>query len=127
MTPPPKRSDILAAAIKMMEEAERSYNYAYQMVGEQDKLRCDLLHELELIGSYDQRCKTATRLHTCLQDRRYYKDIVEETGDIAAFLKDDRTKKMMSYLRELLGKIRKQENYHASRHYVPRTEKGKSL
>lgn len=114
------RSDLLAAALKMMDDACREHVFAEEMLHRQEKLECDLLHQIELTPGYEARCKTATQLRHCLQERRRYKDLLEETADIAAFCHDTANKRTIALLKELLGKIRKVENYHAKRHYNSR-------
>ena len=61
-------------------EMNKSYTYYYQRVNDCDKLKCDLLHKLEL-GDYkdrNEKQRLLTQIERCLKDRRYYKDRVEE-------------------------------------------------
>ena len=105
------------------------------MVNQCDKLTQDLLHRLELENlSTGEKNKIATQLKYCRKDRRYWKDIVEETESFVnmfnqteASLSDGKKKaeveanrRFINMLREALGKTRRQEGYHANRSYKPR-------
>ena len=112
-------------------EAINTYQYCYTMVNECDKLKCDLLHKLEL-GQYEDKNeerRIQTQLKYCLRDRRYYKDRVEELKPfVNLFLSKEKDQEnivkncnsAINHLKQSLGGIRKAENYHASRVYKPR-------
>lgn len=112
-------------------EAINTYQYCYTMVNECDKLKCDLLHKLEL-GQYEDKNeerRIQTQLKYCLRDRRYYKDRVEELKPfVDLFLSKEKDQEnvvrncnsTMNYLKQSLGGVRRAENYHASRTYKPR-------
>ena len=57
----------------------------------------------------------------CLKQRRDYKDAVEELEPIRTFA--DSNKKFVEQVKQLLGKVRKVEEYHAERSYKPRVLK----
>ena len=118
-----KRSEILSAALKMINDAQKEYKIAYKAVGEQDKIKCDILHKIELNDDYDNRCKSATELKNCLKERSYYKDIVEETEPIVAFMESKECAKALNQMKELLGKLRAAESYHTNRSYRPRSSR----
>jgi hypothetical protein len=88
-------------------------------VEEKEKEITDLEHELEL-GASDAkaRARVSHELQLVLRERRKYKNIVECTAPIAEHLKS--TPKLLNELGVVLGKIRKVERYHDTRHYVPR-------
>ena len=87
----------------------------------------DLLHKLELDElSTGEKNKIATQLKYCRKDRRYWKDIVEELEPFIDVFNPTKTNnasvhvKTINLIRESLGKVRKQEAYHADRKYKPR-------
>lgn len=87
----------------------------------QDKLTQDYLHSLELDNlDRSERSKLATKLSTNRKDRRYYKDRVEEFEPIVEFFKDPNHKKTLDQLTQILGKLRKAEDYHKNRTYKPK-------
>lgn len=116
--------------LNFYDSIQREYCVAFEMVNKCDKLTQDLLHRLELEDlSTGEKNKIATQLKYCRKDRRYWKDIVEETGPfVQLFTMADGAKKpevelyrkFINVLREALGKTRKQEAYHVSRSYKPR-------
>lgn len=112
-------------------EMNKSYTYYYQRVNDCDKLKCDLLHKLEL-GDYkdrNEKQRLLTQIERCLKDRRYYKDRVEEIEPFIHIFKDpdksqyNKNRCAMTTINNLtncLGQVRKMEAYHADRTYKPR-------
>ena len=108
-----------------------SYQYYFAKVNECDRLKCDLLHKIEL-GQYEDRNeekRIQTQLKYCLKDRRYYKDRVEELEPfVMLFLSKDKDRETVTksctnainHIKQSLGNVRKAENYHANRTYKPR-------
>ena len=130
-----KTSKNIENFLNFYDAVKREYDVAFEMVGKCDQLTQDLLHRLELENlSTGEKNKIATQLKYCRKDRRYWKDIVEETetfvnmfNQTEASLADtkkraevDSNRRFLNMLRETLGKTRKQEGYHASRSYKPR-------
>ena len=100
------------------------YDMALDMMKKCEKLECDLLHQLEIEKlSVGDRNKLATKLRICLQDRRYYKNIVEEYMPLVNILADVDIKKSIHKFEQVLGQIRKAESYHENRKYYPRIMK----
>lgn len=119
-----KKSEIITQFLNYIDNCQKQYNYAFEMVGIEDKRTSDLLHELELeTTTYSERSKIATQLRISRRDRRYYKDIVEECQPILNFMNDPVKKKIINQLSQVLGEVRKIEKYHEGRTYVPRIEK----
>ena len=119
-----KGSDIVKQFLDYATECERKYRYAYEKVGEQDKLSNDLLHKLELEDiNYKERNAVAKKLQTNRKDRRYYKDITEECSPIKDFLNNPQNKKTIEQMKQMLGELRRVEEYHKDRKYIPRIEK----
>ena len=118
------QSEVIAAFIRLVEKTPKVYEAARTAVNTEDKLTSDLLHEIELQGTNcNIRSKTATRLRENRLDRRYYKDIVEELEPLYEFLQDKENRKVIKKLEAVLGKMRKEEAYHADRTYHPRVNR----
>lgn len=130
-----KTSKNIENFLNFYDAVKREYDIAFEMVGKCDQLTQDLLHRLELESlSTGEKNKIATQLKYCRKDRRYWKDIVEETESFVnmfnqteASLSDGKKKaeveanrRFINMLREALGKTRRQEGYHANRSYKPR-------
>lgn len=130
-----KTSKNIENFLSFYDAVKREYDVAFEMVNRCDKLTQDLLHRLELESlSTGEKNKIATQLKYCRKDRRYWKDIVEETESFVnmfnqteASLADskkkaevDANRRFINLLRETLGKTRRQEGYHANRSYKPR-------
>lgn len=97
------------------------YKYAYDGVGEEEKVSLDLLHELEFAKDKQERNKVATKLQHCRKRRREYKDLLKRDGQLAHFFEDPQKRKFLNELRKLLGSQRKEEDYlNGERHYKPR-------
>lgn len=115
-----KRSEYISDFLDFLSQAKSDYAIAIDGIKTEEKRQEDLLHEIEFCGNAKERSKKATRLNTCRKDRRYYKDIHEETAIIQEYLNDPVNKKAIDKLREVLGSVRKSERYHADRVYRPR-------
>lgn len=119
--PPPRFSEGLTAACKLMDDALKDYSWCKEQVNRADKLTQDYLHKLELDDlNYSERAKLATKLRDCRQQRREYKDTVEILEPLVQFLESDKGKNMTNLLREALGKTRKAEERMETRTYRPR-------
>ena len=126
-----KVSNRLSNFIDFYDEVISAYNYAYDMVNQCDKLKCDLLHKLEL-GLYEDKNeekRIQTQLKYCLKDRRYYKDRVEELEPFAnLFLSKEKEREnithtcsqAINHIKNTLGSVRRAEEYHRERTYKPR-------
>ena len=126
-----KVSKRLESFISFYDEVISAYNYAYEMVNQCDKLKCDLLHKIEL-GLYEdsnEEKRIQTQLKYCLKDRRYYKDRVEELQPFTElFLSKEKDREnitrtcvqAINHIKNTLGNVRKAEEYHKDRTYKPR-------
>lgn len=129
-----KVSKRLEDFISFYDEAINTYKYAYDMVNQCDKLKCDLLHKIEL-GLYEDKNeekRIQTQLKYCLKDRRYYKDRVEELEPFAnLFLSKEKEREnttrtclnAINLIKNTLGSVRRAEEYHKQRTYKPRIVK----
>ena len=126
-----KVSNRLSNFIDFYDEVISTYTYAYDMVNQCDKLKCDLLHKIEL-GLYEdanEEKRIQTQLKYCLKDRRYYKDRVEELEPFAnLFLSKEKEREnttrtcsqAINHIKNTLGSVRRAEEYHRERTYKPR-------
>jgi hypothetical protein len=121
----------LSEFLNFYDEAISTYNYCFSKVNECDKLKCDLLHKIELgqVVDRNEEKRIQTQLKYCLRDRRYYKDRVEELEPfVMLFIGKDKDKEAivrqctasMNHMRQALGSVRRAENYHTNRTYKPR-------
>lgn len=126
-----KISKRLEDFILFYDEAINTYKYAYDMVNRCDKLKCDLLHKIELglFEDKNEEKRIQTQLKYCLKDRRYYKDRVEELEPfVQLFWNNDKEKEIntranltcVNIIKNALGSVRKAEEYHKERTYKPR-------
>lgn len=118
-----KHSDIMASFAKYVDDAKIANDLAQKALHEQEAIECDILHKMELGCTYEERCRLATKLTTCLKERRYYKDIINQTQPIVDWAKDGRNSSAFAQLKQVLGKVRKEESYQKTRTYRPRTDK----
>lgn len=121
-----KPSEYITEFLNFVAEAQVQHRIYGEEVNNQDKLTQDFLHKLEL-GELrrDERSKVATKLAINRQDRRYYKDRVEEFEPIVQFFNDPVNKKVIEKLKQVLGETRRWESYHKDRKYKPRVLKEK--
>ena len=113
-------STIISNFLSIIRIAEQNFNVYKDLLDNEDKLAQDILHTLELTKTnYNDRAKLATKLRTSRRDRRFYKDVFM----ILEELKKWREEYKQSYesLKQVLGRIRKIEQYQQERNYYPRT------
>jgi hypothetical protein len=116
-----KISEQFAALLKFLRDKVNEYQHYSTMLDRAERQKNDWLHILELNSAgYQERCKTATRLRWCLLERRKYKDAVKVREPIATFLTAPEHKNLLDQLARVLGDVRKEERYQASRTYRPR-------
>ena len=121
-----KPSEFISEFLNFIAWAQSHYGFCSDEVNNQDKLTQDYLHSLELGNmKCDERSKIATKLAVNRQDRRYYKDRVEELEPIVQFFEEPQNKKVLDKLKQVLGVVRKSELYHKDRKYTPRVLKDK--
>lgn len=121
-----KPSEYISEFLNFVAQAQVQHSIYEEEVNNQDKLTQDYLHKLEL-GELrrDERSKVATKLAINRQDRRYYKDRVEELNPIVVFFEDPINKKVFEKMKQVLGDTRRWESYHKDRKYKPRVLKEK--
>ena len=121
-----KTSEYISEFLNFVSAAQKSYSLYVEEQEKQEKLTQDYLHSLELDGlKCEERSKIATKLAINRKDRRYYKDRVEELEPIVTFFADPQHKKVLDKLTQVLGSVRKIEEYHKDRVYIPKVLKNK--
>ncbi|WMI81818.1 hypothetical protein [Anaerotignum sp. MB30-C6] len=114
-----KTSECIESFLNLLNNVESLHQCYQSEISRQDKLTQDYLHKLEL-GEVAPRekVKFTNALKRSRQDRRYYKDRLEEIQPLYEFWQNNR--KVIGILQNTLGAVRKQEKYHECRVYKPR-------
>lgn len=115
-------SEEIKSFLDFVEESRKLYTYALEQIKLEEKRQTDLLHSIEFEPSCKERSKISTRLHKCRKDRRRFKDMAEEREEVVKFFQDPQHKKTLDHMTQLLGKVRKVEQYHEKRIYIPRVK-----
>ena len=118
-------SQFIKAFLDFVENAKSDYSFNLEAMKNEERITQDYLHKLELEGlNCRERSKIATQLAVNRQLRRNYKDMVEELQPIVEFFEEPQNKKLIDHMSQLLGQVRKVENYHQQRIYVPKVIPG---
>ena len=119
-----KTSEIISSFLKLIDSVSKEYQIAFDMVGEKDKETIDFMHEVELKKlKQNEKAKMMTMLVEIRKERRYWKNKVDEYQSLNELLNDKEFKKTIEQLKQVLGKVRKAENYLEDRKYKPRVKK----
>jgi len=116
-----KYSDTLAQFLSFLRQCQKDFDYHYDRVNKKDKETQDLLHQIELGKTYQDRAKALPVLHKVRKERRESKDTVKVTTYIADFVSEN--SKTIRELEKLLGEIRKVEKCLKNREYKARIRK----
>lgn len=112
-------SEPLAAFLDYLRQVPQQYNINWDEQKKQEDLTQDLLHHLELDQpDYRETARTGKRLTEARQRRRKAKDAVEALRPVMDYLEKNRA--VIVALERLLGEVRKVEQRHQNRFYVPR-------
>lgn len=123
-----KPSEQITNFLNFITAAQSHYKFCEDEQKNQEALTQDYLHSLELDElSCSERSKLATKLKTNRKDRRYYKDRVEELEPVVQWASDPVNTKAVNQLKQILGQVRKQENYHKDRTYTPKILKERDM
>lgn len=118
-------SQIIKTFLDFVDCAQSHYNFNLEAMKNEERITQDYLHRLELEGlNFRERSKIATQLAHNRQIRRNYKDAVEELEPIIEFFSDPKNRSVLNSMSQLLGQVRKVENYHQRRFYVPKVIEG---
>lgn len=115
-----KRSERIKEFLDFIDGCTTEYVHVSEELDKENKRQQDLLHAIEFEPKSKERNKLCTKLHKSRNDRRKYKDNMEELEEIAAFFQDKQHKKTLDQMTQLFGRIRKIEKYHENRTYYPR-------
>lgn len=119
-----KNSEYISSFLRLCTESEKNLAGASARELQLNNATQDLLHELELGElNYKERAKVATKLAGVRRERRIEKDTVEELEDFVSWYCDPSTRRVLDQLRNILGKVRKQEEYHENRSYKKKGDK----
>ena len=119
-----KTSEIISSFLKLIDSVSKEYQIAFDMVGEKDKETTDFMHEVELKKlKQNEKAKMMTKLVEIRKERRYWKNKVDKYQSLNELLNDKEFNKTIEQLKQVLGKVRKAENYLEDREYKPRVKK----
>lgn len=119
-----KSSEQISAFLRFCTESEKNLAGSSVRELQLNNTTQDILHDLELGDlNYKERAKVATKLAGVRRERRVEKDTVEELEDFVSWYTDPVTKRVLDQLRNVLGKVRKQEEYHENRSYKKKGDK----
>ncbi len=117
--PARKRSEIIGDFLKLLEECTAKYQFNYDEVHDKELLATDIEHKLEIQDlNYHQFANLAKSLKQCQKERRVYKDEVEELEPLKNWMAEN--KNMFNSITKLKGEVKKVEDKHANRGYMPR-------
>ena len=121
-------SQFIKTFLDFVENAKSDDKFNLEAMKNEERITQDYLHKLELEGlNCRERSKIATQLVANRQARRSYKDAVEELEPIVEFFEDPQNKKLIDHMSQLLGQVRKVENYHQRRFYAPKVIPGETI
>ena len=114
-----RRSEIISDFFNLLETSTAKYEFNYEEVHHMELLATDLDHKLELQElSYHEFARVAKQLKSCQQERRVYKDEAEELEPLKNWVQNNQS--AFNSIKKLLGEVRKVEEKHAERGYMPR-------
>lgn len=115
---------ILESFLDWTKEVVSDYKFHESEQRRQEDLQQDLLHKAELEKlTQGEKAKLTTALSKCRRERRKHKDACEELEPIYKWLSDEKNKRCINSLKEVLGQIRVAERKHTNRHYNNRVLK----
>ena len=118
-------SQIIKTFLDFTDNVQADYTFHLEAMKNEERITQDYLHKLELEGlNCRERSKIATQLALNRQARRQYKDAVEELQPIVEFLADAKNRSVLNAMSQLLGQVRKVEQYHQHRFYMPKVIEG---
>lgn len=118
-------SIILEEYLDFCKQIVSDYKFHESEQRKQEDLQQDLLHKAELEKlTQGEKAKLTTALSKCRRERRKHKDACEELEPIYKWLNDEKNKRYVNSLKEVLGQMRTAERKHTNRHYNNRILKG---
>lgn len=115
-------SEVIESFLNYIRSQIEEYNLNLQGLDEEQKITQDILHKLELEKlEYKEQCKLMTILKKNRRNRRKYKDTIEELQPLIDFFNSSEGNKLLKKMNDVLGSIRRVENYHNRRIYIPKS------
>ena len=120
-----KQSEIISTFLKLVDAIQKEYETAYGFVSEKDKELTDITHKAELTKlKQNEKAKLMTELQYNRRERRYWKNKVDEFQPLYELMSNSKEfKSAIAQLKQVLGKVRKAEEYLENRTYKPRAKK----
>lgn len=108
-----------------MDAVQKEYDTAYGFVNEMDKALTDITHKAELTSlKQNEKAKLMTKLQQNRRERRYWKNKVDEFQPLYELISNSKEfKSTIAQLKQVLGKVRRAEEYLENRTYKPRVKK----
>ena len=109
----------MEAVMNTFREALSDYACANETASACERETQDILHDLEIVRhSYSEKAKLAARLSELRRERREAKDAAEVLEPLVGWLNDNA--KARNELENVLGMMRKRDQYHTNRVYFRR-------
>lgn len=120
-----KQSEVISTFLKLVDTIQKEYETAYGFVSEKDKELTDITHKAELSSlKQNEKAKLMTELQHNRRERRYWKNKVDEFAPLYELMSNSKEfKSTIAQLKQVLGKVRKAEEYLENRTYKPRAKK----
>jgi hypothetical protein len=120
-----KQSEVISTFLKLVDTIQKEYETAYEIVSEKDKELTDITHKAELNSlKQNEKAKLMTELQHNRRERRYWKNKVDEFAPLHELMSNSKEfKSTIAQLKQVLGKVRKAEEYLENRTYKPRAKK----
>lgn len=117
-----KNSEVIAGFLGFLRGVPLQYRNALCEKAEQEDLTQDLLHHLEIDHpNYRETALAGRELAEARRKRRVAKDLAEVLAPIDQYIKQHKGE--INALEKLLGDVRKAEQRHENRFYVPKVRK----
>lgn len=120
-----KQSEVISTFLKLVDAVQKEYDTAYGFVNEMDKALADITHEAELNTlKQGEKARLMTKLQRNRRERRYWKNKVDEFKPLYELMSNSKEfKSTIAQLKQVLGKVRRAEEYLENRTYKPRVKK----
>lgn len=115
-------SEQIKSFLDFVDDNRHLYELSLENMKKEEKRLQDFLHAIEFESNAKERSKICTKLHNSRKSRRHYKDLVEVSEPVARFFQDPQNKKTLDKMTQLLGTVRRVEEYHQNRQYYPRVK-----
>lgn len=120
-----KASEVISTFLDLISSSKKEFDVAESYVSEMDKELQDLVHKAELTDlRQNEKAKLMTELQKNRRERRYWKNKKDAYEPLNELLSNSAEfKRAIEQLKQVLGKVRKAEDYLSNRHYIPKAKK----